>query len=1141
MKQKFKVGINALFAFAIAIGLLQGIRMTAVAWDNNPYPELVNNGAKVQFNGMDWYVIEDNSTAENAGTVTLFATRVIDQCSFNDSTNDGNKYSTSKVKRYLDELTNAGGSFAGVASGIATIPSLTTKGFLSDETYDTAENVKLYLLSIEEAKSLQNWQLETEGTIEEKMNYWWLRSPGNTNAEAAFVWSVTRLIIEGTAYNVGNNSYSVRPALRIDLSSAVFSSINLSGGVNATVSGGATSQKYFDVGSTHSPMTTVTYTAIDGCKFPESSDYYTTTNGITVTRISDTVVTVSGTPNGVVNVTIPDARGPWTIDATDKFVTYGDIYIGVNAAIRKTFGGMFAVPQISYAVKAGSEDYIDVDAYTGTLKIKKVPADGKAYVIVTVPGDEYYEEATKEVTITINKAPLTITARDQEYTYSGYQQGEGDPVYTDADVISQKVDVQGLKYNDKLGNIIMSGTKTAVGEYENEVQVTGAGITNGANESANDNYNITFVPGKLTIKKKDVSVTGLTAQDRSYDPHNLDVAISGGTITGLISGDDVDIDITDAKGTITDANAGVNKPVAITGVKLKGQDAGNYVLASQPTGVTVNINKLSSLATVIDSSSVMVGGHTVDLSKNVTLNNATGAVTYTIDGEAYGCSLNGSVLTSGNITGEVRIKVSVAADNNHFALEGKTISVSLTDKYTQDVSFSETSVSKKWGDNDFTNIAVTTGSGSISYTVTSGADVASVDSATGEVHILKAGNAVIEAVASETGDYYHGFATYTLTVDKGDVEIAAPTAKTGLVYNGQPQELVDPGTVTGGTMYYAVSEKNDAPDALAYTTSIPTGTGVGTYHVWYRAEGDENHNDSEAACITVIISEPDKIPVSYKIVFKVINGAWNDGTTTDKTVTLTGYEGDELKLDAAQIPAVGGKPGNNYGAGSWDVVPSADMAITADKTFTYTYAAVEAVNAQPEQPVTVGYNAGFKITQKKGKIKISWDKVEGIAKCEVYITYCGKDFSEKPTKVVHSNFVTIKKINGNKIDFTKNIKIYVKGYDNRGGLVGKTVAVHLAGKDSKQYKNPKEVKLSTKSIILNKGMSTRIRASVKMEKGKKKAVPDNHVAKLRFRTSNNNVATVDKNGKVTGVNPGTCVIYVYAKNGLKKEVTVTVN
>ena len=74
-------------------------------------------------------------------------------------------------------------------------------------------------------------------------------------------------------------------------------------------------------------MTTVTYTASEGYTFPKSSDLYKITNGITVTRTSDTVVTVSGTPSGVANVTIPDAipvytvtykvvNGTWSDDST---------------------------------------------------------------------------------------------------------------------------------------------------------------------------------------------------------------------------------------------------------------------------------------------------------------------------------------------------------------------------------------------------------------------------------------------------------------------------------------------------------------------------------------------------------------------------------------------------------------------------------------------------------------------------------------------------------------------------------------------------------------------------------------------------------------------------------------------------------
>ena len=80
-------------------------------------------------------------------------------------------------------------------------------------------------------------------------------------------------------------------------------------------------------------------------------------------------------------------------------------------------------------------------------------------------------------------------------------------------------------------------------------------------------------------------------------------------------------------------------------------------------------------------------------------------------------------------------------------------------------------------------------------------------------------------------------------------------------------------------------------------------------------------------------------PISITVNFSVVNGLWDDGTTTDKTVTLTGYEGDTLQLAAGQIPAVGSNPDVTYKAGSWDTTPTAGMEITADTTFTYTYAA----------------------------------------------------------------------------------------------------------------------------------------------------------------------------------------------------------
>ena len=97
------------------------------------------------------------------------------------------------------------------------------------------------------------------------------------------------------------------------------------------------------------------------------------------------------------------------ITASDATVAYGDTEKYVNA----TTDGDGA---ISYAVKEGSEDYIAVDTKTGALTIKKVPADGKAYVVVTAARTASYQEATEEVTVTITKGtavPATVTANNR--------------------------------------------------------------------------------------------------------------------------------------------------------------------------------------------------------------------------------------------------------------------------------------------------------------------------------------------------------------------------------------------------------------------------------------------------------------------------------------------------------------------------------------------------------------------------------------------------------------------------------------------------------------------------------------------------------------------------------------------------------
>lgn len=149
-----------------------------------------------------------------------------------------------------------------------------------------------------------------------------------------------------------------------------------------------------------------------------------------------------------------------------------------------------------------------------------------------------------------------------------------------------------LEYNGSAQTV----TVTSVGSLT-DADYTVTGETSGTNVRS---YTVTVTgKGNYTntakatweITAKDVTVTGITATNRAYAKDNLEVALTGGTLSGVLTGDTVTIDLTNAKGTMTDANAGNGKAVTVTGVTLGGADKGNYKLKAQPTGVTVNITK----------------------------------------------------------------------------------------------------------------------------------------------------------------------------------------------------------------------------------------------------------------------------------------------------------------------------------------------------------------------------------------------------------------------------------------------------------------------------------------------------------------------------------------------------------------------
>ncbi|MDY3920316.1 MAG: MBG domain-containing protein [Candidatus Limivivens sp.] len=63
---------------------------------------------------------------------------------------------------------------------------------------------------------------------------------------------------------------------------------------------------------------------------------------------------------------------------------------------------------------------------------------------------------------------------------------------------------------------------------------------------------------------------------------------------------------------------------------------------------------------------------------------------------------------------------------------------------------------------------------------------------------------------------------------------------------GSPLELVQAGTAAGGSMEYSL-------DQTSWSTDVPKATEAGTYTVYYRVKGDENHNDVGIQSVTAKI------------------------------------------------------------------------------------------------------------------------------------------------------------------------------------------------------------------------------------------------------------------------------------------------
>ncbi len=98
--------------------------------------------------------------------------------------------------------------------------------------------------------------------------------------------------------------------------------------------------------------------------------------------------------------------------------------------------------------------------------------------------------------------------------------------------------------------------------------------------------------------------------------------------------------------------------------------------------------------------------------------------------------------------------------------------------------------------------------------------------------------------------------------------------------------------------------------------------------------------------------ESDDVSDKYqkKVIFKVVNGTWSDGTDEDKFVYLDLMKDGKYAVDGtASLAAPAGMVANEgFEDGAWDITPPAAVSGTKEEIYTYTF--VEAVPEEPENP-----------------------------------------------------------------------------------------------------------------------------------------------------------------------------------------------
>jgi len=255
-------------------------------------------------------------------------------------------------------------------------------------------------------------------------------------------------------------------------------------------------------------------------------------------------------------------------------------------------------------------------------------------------------------TLTISPRPISLIGITANKTYDG----------TTSTILTGTADIDHSTVVN-LDDVSLAGVASATTYTDKNVgthkDLTIAGLSLAGAD--NGYYKLETTIHTASITPRPITISGVTAADKVYDG-TMAAALSIGTLDA-ITGDDVTLNV--GTGAFVDANVGTAKTATASGYSIAGNDASNYTLGAQPTGLAANITP-KTIHIAANTNTIAFGA-------------ASPTLTYVADSLLAGDSLTGALTREvGDTAGTYAILIGTLSAGGNYTIDFTSANVVIT-------------------------------------------------------------------------------------------------------------------------------------------------------------------------------------------------------------------------------------------------------------------------------------------------------------------------------------------------------------------------------------------------------------------------------------------------------------------------------